>query len=457
MSVLSVFNQTVTELLPSRKAAPTEADRAGDFGRELKDADARLDRPQPADDQPKTKSEAEKPKATAEASTRTEKPDAPRETKQTTRKDDAPDDMTDVNAQADVVTGDTPVDTAQPVQDDTAQAATEAATAAASNNQLVEQVLVPVTGEATSQTDQTVSNAGKISPQTTEQAAANNTAVAATQAATEQAAPIPGAIHPQQDKAAQTQQAAATNQNEPSATAQRIAVVAEARQETDKRSSGEDAGQQHGALKGNSGQQVATQAAHAQAASFTAVTAPTDAASAVTQAFTAVDTANPATAATPAAQPGQVAQTQDTDNTQLNTARIARGLQNAVHQKGGAVTLRLTPPEMGTVRIQLQIQNGTVNAQFHAETESTRTMLNQQLSHLRTALENQGLSVERLGVQTMQNSSGSNLHNESESGRDGQANDGRSRGGFTHQGNRQGQPSDTPEQQAFEQELTHAA
>jgi flagellar hook-length control protein FliK len=112
---------------------------------------------------------------------------------------------------------------------------------------------------------------------------------------------------------------------------------------------------------------------------------------------------------------------------------------------------------MGTVRIQLQIQNGTVNAQVHAETESTRTMLNQQLSHLRTALENQGLSVERLGVQTMQNSSGSNLHNESQSGRDGQANDGRSRGGFTHQGNRQGQPSDTPEQQAFEQELTHAA
>ncbi|MEZ6192795.1 MAG: flagellar hook-length control protein FliK [Phycisphaerales bacterium] len=456
MSVLSVFNQTVTELLPSRKSAPTEADRAGDFGRELKDADARLDRSQPADDQPKTKSEAEKPKATAEATTKTDKPDAPRETKQTTRKDDAPDDTTDVSDQA-VVTDDTLVDTAQPVQADTTQAASEAVTTAASDNQLVEQVLVPVTGEATSQADQTVTNTGTISSQATEQAAANNSAVAATQAATEQAAPIPGAVQPQQDKAAQTQQAATANQNEPSATAQRIAIVSEARQETDKRSSGEDAGQQHGALKGNAGQQVATQTTHAQAASFTAVTAPADAASAGAQAFTAVDTANPATTTTAVAQPGPVAQTQDTDNTQLNTARIARGLQNAVHQKGGAVTLRLTPPEMGTVRIQLQIQNGTVNAQFHAETESTRTMLNQQLSHLRTALENQGLSVDRLGVQTMQNSSGSNLQNESESGRDGQANDGRSRGGFTHQGNRQGQPSDTPEQQAFEQELTHAA
>ncbi len=49
------------------------------------------------------------------------------------------------------------------------------------------------------------------------------------------------------------------------------------------------------------------------------------------------------------------------------------GLQNAVQQRGGAVTLRLTPPEMGTVRIQLQIQSGTVNAQFHTETESAQT------------------------------------------------------------------------------------
>lgn len=456
MSVLSVFNQTATDLLPSRKAAPTEADRAVDFGRELKDADARLGRPQPADDQPKAKTETEKPKATPEASTTTEKTDAPRESNQAKSKDDAPAETKDATDQTDDVTGETPVETDQPVEAETTPTTTEAATTAVSNNQLVDQVLAPVIGESTSQTSRAVSNAISNAAQPAEQvAAANNTAAAATQAATEQAAPVPGALQPQQDKASQTPQANATNQNEPSAASQRIAVVSEARQDTGGQTSGDDAGQQQGALKGNAQAQAAAPITHAPNASFTATTAPVDAASTGTQAFTAVDTTTPTT--TTSAQPAPAVPTQDTDNTQLNTARIARGLQNAVHQKGGAVTLRLTPPEMGTVRIQLQIQNGTVNAQFHAETESTRTMLNQQMSHLRAALESQGLSVERLGVQTMQNASGSNLQHESQNGRDGQANDGRSRGGFTQQGNRQGQPSDTPEQQAFEQELNHAA
>lgn len=459
MSVLSVFNQTVTDLLPSRKAAPTEADRAVDFGRELKDADARLGRSQPAEDQPKTQTqtEIEKPKATAEASTVAEKPDAPRETKQANREEDTPVEAVDVADQAEVAADESPVETDQPVQVKTTQTTTDAATDAASNNQLVEQVLAPVNGGAANQSGQAVSNAVASTTQAVDQAAAtNNSAAAATRAATEQASsPGPGALQPQQGKATEVQQTNSTNQSEPSATAQRIAVVTEARQDTGGQTPGEDTGRQHGALKGDAGPQVAAPAPLASSASFTAVTAPVDAAGTGVQTFTAVDTTTPTAPAS--AQPGQAAQTQDADNTQINTARIARGLQNAVHQKGGAVTIRLTPPEMGTVRIQLQIQNGTVNAQFHAEAESTRTMLNQQMSHLRTALENQGLSVERLGVQTMQNTSGSNLQHESQSDRDGQANDGRSRGGFTQQGNRQGQPSDTPEQQAFEQELTHAA
>ena len=42
--------------------------------------------------------------------------------------------------------------------------------------------------------------------------------------------------------------------------------------------------------------------------------------------------------------------------------------------------------------------------------------------------------------------------------RDGEPNDGRSRGGFTHQGGRQDQPSGDREQlRAFEEELNHAA
>ncbi|MEM1446476.1 MAG: flagellar hook-length control protein FliK [Planctomycetota bacterium] len=126
----------------------------------------------------------------------------------------------------------------------------------------------------------------------------------------------------------------------------------------------------------------------------------------------------------------------------LNEARLARGLKSALSQQGGSVTLRLTPPEMGTVRIQMQLQGTGVSAQFHAETQAAQRLLTQQLGQLRTALESQGLSVERLGVQSMSagNASsfnGSNLQQQSQqfgqSQSDPNANpnqDGRSRGFF---------------------------
>jgi len=118
-------------------------------------------------------------------------------------------------------------------------------------------------------------------------------------------------------------------------------------------------------------------------------------------------------------------------NAQLNAARMARGLQNAVHQRGGGMTLRLTPPEMGTVRIQMQITGTNVQAQLHTETESARTMLNQQIGQLRSVLEGQGLSVDRLSVQQMSssNSASQSQTHAQQQGQDGQPHgDGRSRG-----------------------------
>ncbi|MEM6856067.1 MAG: flagellar hook-length control protein FliK, partial [Planctomycetota bacterium] len=118
-------------------------------------------------------------------------------------------------------------------------------------------------------------------------------------------------------------------------------------------------------------------------------------------------------------------------NDALNAARLTRGLNNAVNQQGGSVTLRLTPPEMGTVRIQLNLQGTNVSAQFHAETDSAQRLLTQQLGQLRTSLESQGLNVERLGVQSISASSNSSsLQQQTNSDNpQSQANaDGRSRG-----------------------------
>ena len=97
---------------------------------------------------------------------------------------------------------------------------------------------------------------------------------------------------------------------------------------------------------------------------------------------------------------------------QTNVFRIARGLATALAQRGGSVTLRLTPPDLGTLRINLQINGARVSAGFQIESEAARTLLTQQIGQLRTSLENAGLSVERLSVQSMTSSSPSGLQHQ---------------------------------------------
>jgi len=83
---------------------------------------------------------------------------------------------------------------------------------------------------------------------------------------------------------------------------------------------------------------------------------------------------------------------------------------------------------MGTVRVQLQLGAGSVSANFHAETPAARNLLQQQMTHLRTALEAQGLGVDRLSVQGS-NGSSANQFNQQHNA-DGSPNDGRSRGQY---------------------------
>ena len=134
------------------------------------------------------------------------------------------------------------------------------------------------------------------------------------------------------------------------------------------------------------------------------------------------------------------------DNDSLNTARLTRGLANAVQQRGGAVTLRLTPPEMGTVRIQMQISGTSVSASFHAESSSAQTLLTTQLAQLRSALESKGMSVDRLTVQPLATTASSQSSNQSQNQNDAQqqgqgqqhnAGDGRSRGQYSGDSSRQ--------------------
>jgi len=101
--------------------------------------------------------------------------------------------------------------------------------------------------------------------------------------------------------------------------------------------------------------------------------------------------------------------------------RIIRGLSTMVHQNGGTMTMRLDPPELGAIRIQMTITNGSVTASFAPSSEAARQLLEQSMSQLRTALESQGLFVDRLSIQHSQASqSQQQLGQQQSEGRTGQ-------------------------------------
>lgn len=80
-------------------------------------------------------------------------------------------------------------------------------------------------------------------------------------------------------------------------------------------------------------------------------------------------------------------------------AQLSRGLASALRQAGGQVLLRLQPEAMGMVRVQLDVDQGSVTARFEATTEQARQLLDSNLAALRQSLEARGLQVERLHVQ----------------------------------------------------------
>ena len=174
------------------------------------------------------------------------------------------------------------------------------------------------------------------------------------------------------------------------------------------------------------------EAAPGSAASISSATAPTAHA-----AESALPPSNqPASHTAGSSAASQLTETQTTRESEqgaLNNARLARGLSNAVKQGGGTVTLRLTPPEIGTVRIQMQLTGTALSASMHTETASAHQLLTQQLGQLRASLESQGLSVERLQVQPMQQAQPGSA-NEQAGDNPQQHNDGRSRGQQGHTG-----------------------
>lgn len=101
----------------------------------------------------------------------------------------------------------------------------------------------------------------------------------------------------------------------------------------------------------------------------------------------------------PAAQTHHVNANQLTQQvTQLFVSKMQLTQTNGIHE----AKLILNPQSLGQVDVTITSQNGVITAQFHAETQAGKELLDNQLPQLRAALTQQGLQVDRLEVNQQQ-------------------------------------------------------
>ncbi|MEX0819224.1 MAG: flagellar hook-length control protein FliK, partial [Pirellulaceae bacterium] len=77
--------------------------------------------------------------------------------------------------------------------------------------------------------------------------------------------------------------------------------------------------------------------------------------------------------------------------------RVARAVQ-ATGDRGGTLRLRLSPPELGSLTLEVKVQGGAVSARVEADTPTARSLLLDNLPMLRERLAEQGLRVDQFDV-----------------------------------------------------------
>ncbi len=81
-------------------------------------------------------------------------------------------------------------------------------------------------------------------------------------------------------------------------------------------------------------------------------------------------------------------------------SQVENGMLNTFANGGGRLTLQLNPQELGQVNLMLSVHNGEVRATIRAESAESAAVLSEQLQQLKTSLEEAGLKVAELEVQT---------------------------------------------------------
>jgi len=92
---------------------------------------------------------------------------------------------------------------------------------------------------------------------------------------------------------------------------------------------------------------------------------------------------------------------EETATPSVDRARFVNRVGGAIRtaqQRDGQIQLRLSPPELGTLRIQIAVSEGVVTAHLEAETAAARTILLDNLPALRERLAEHQIRIEKFDV-----------------------------------------------------------
>lgn len=85
--------------------------------------------------------------------------------------------------------------------------------------------------------------------------------------------------------------------------------------------------------------------------------------------------------------------------------RVVRAISTA-QERDGEVRLRLSPPELGSLRLDVRVQDGALVAHVQTETDAAKAAIIDNLPALRDRLAEQGVRIERFDVDLMQRQPG---------------------------------------------------
>ena len=136
----------------------------------------------------------------------------------------------------------------------------------------------------------------------------------------------------------------------------------------------------------------------AKATAPTTDTSPHSGATTTASPLTTTATIPPRTATADRATTASAAQTSPATDDGQTFDQVVLGLRGKIDARNGKAEIRLDPPNLGTVRVSVSLDKGTLTAQFQSSSDSVRDLLKSNMEKLKSVLESQGVSVDRLSV-----------------------------------------------------------